>query len=423
MTVEEIHAFTHKMGQAARRAREAGVDAVEIHAAHRHGVLGTFLSPLSNKRVDDYGGSVDGRLRFLLEVIAEVRRAAGEDYPIIVRMSMTEFEPGGQSMLDAIYIARRLEKARVSLLNLSNGTLETYWKTVTPNGTPRGVNTELSKQIKDAVSIPVGVIGRNCEPWAAEQVLDLGRTDAVYMARALLCDPEFPNKAREGRVEEIRPCIGCLRCLSRVNADMSFCCTVNPEAGREWEISAPWPQREKKRVLVVGGGPGGLTAAAYAAERGHHVTLMERDSRLGGQMYLAAIPPCKQEIAKGTYYMIRRAEQAGVEILLNTEATQENVEQGGYDLVIVAAGSRNVLPRFLSGAKQLVTARDALEGKVLAGRNTVVVGGGPVGCETADYLIHPHHDLSVYGRRVTIIEMDTVLAREEQIVKFPLELE
>ena len=158
MTVEEIHAFTHKMGQAARRAREAGVDAVEIHAAHRHGVLGTFLSPLSNKRVDDYGGSVDGRLRFLLEVIAEVRRAAGEDYPIIVRMSMTEFEPGGQSMLDAIYIARRLEKAGVSLLNLSNGTLETYWRTVTPNGTPRGVNTELSKQIKDAVSIPVGCI-------------------------------------------------------------------------------------------------------------------------------------------------------------------------------------------------------------------------------------------------------------------------
>ncbi len=419
LTVPEIHAYVQLFAEAAARAKAAGFDAVELHSCHRHGLLGCFLSPLHNKRIDEYGGCVENRARMAVEVIRAARALVGPDFPLIVRMSATDEEPGGQSLTEGMYIARLFEEAGASMIHLSDGSLDIPWKTTAPSGTPQGFNMEYASKIRSAIHIPLSVVGRINEPWVGELLLDQNACDAVYVGRALIADPEFPNKAQTAP-ESIRPCIGCLRCLSRVNADMSFCCTVNPEAGREWEISAPWPQREKKRVLVVGGGPGGLTAAAYAAERGHHVTLMERDSRLGGQMYLAAIPPCKQEIAKGTYYMIRRAEQAGVEILLNTEATQENVEQGGYDLVIVAAGSRNVLPRFLSGAKQLVTARDALEGKVLAGRNTVVVGGGPVGCETADYLIHPHHDLSVYGRRVTIIEMDTVLAREEKTSARPL---
>ena len=255
MTISEIHELTAKFGQAARRAREAGADALEIHAAHRHGILGTFLSPLSNKRVDEYGGNVDGRMRFLLEVVDEVRRAVEGQCAVIVRMSMTELEPGGQSMLDAIYIARALEKAGVNLLNLSNGTLETYWKTVTPSGTPRGVNTELSAQLKQTVHIPVGVIGRNCEPWAAEQVLELGRTDVVYMARALLCDPDFPNKAQRGDVQDIRPCIGCTDCITHAHGTQ-IRCTMNPYAGRETEV--PQAADSPKRVLVIGGGAAGL---------------------------------------------------------------------------------------------------------------------------------------------------------------------
>jgi len=402
MTVSEIHELTAKFGQAARRAREAGVDALEIHAAHRHGVLGTFLSPLSNKRVDEYGGNVEGRMKFLLEVIDEVRRAVEGQCAIIVRMSMTEFEPGGQSMLDAIYLARTLEKAGVDLLNLSNGTLETYWKTVTPNGTPRGVNTQLCAQLKQAVHIPVGVIGRNCEPWAAELVLELGRTDVVYMARALLCDPEFPNKAQKGEVQDIRPCIGCTDCITHVHGPQ-IRCTMNPYAGRETE--APKQAESKQRVLVIGGGAAGLQAAATAARRGHQVTLLEASGQLGGQMFLAGIPISKQDIAQGTKYLIRQAVNSGVEIHCGVRADEAVIRSYAPDTVILATGGQPVMPGFLRDARQLVTAWDVLAGRVTTGQNIVVIGGGAVGCETAEFLIHPQNDRHPRGKKVTLIEM------------------
>lgn len=411
MTVEEIHAFTHKMGQAARRAREAGVDAVEIHAAHRHGVLGTFLSPLSNKRVDDYGGSVERQ--------TALPAGGNRRSPQNSRRGLSDHRPhvhdgvrtGRQSMLDAIYIARRLEKAGVSLLNLSNGTLETYWKTVTPNGTPRGVNTELSKQIKDAVSIPVGVIGRNCEPWAAEQVLDLGRTDAVYMARALLCDPEFPNKAREDRVEEIRPCIGCTDCITHVHG-AQIRCTMNPYAGRETVAVTPVPA--PKKVLVIGGGAAGLQAAATAARRGCRVKLVEESTGLGGQMVLAGIPIAKHDITQGTQYLIRQARRAGVELCCGVRADEALIRAEAPDAVIVATGGKPVIPGFLREAKQLVSAWDVLAGKVTTGQNIVVIGGGAVGCETAEFLVHPQNDRKPNGKHVTVIEMMDNLMKEDR---------
>lgn len=413
LTIPEIQRYVGLFAQAAKRARAAGFDAVEIHSCHRHGLLGSFLSPLHNKRTDEYGGGVENRARMAVEVIRAVREQMGKEFPVIVRMSACDEEPGGQSLTEGMYIARLFEEAGASMIHLSNGSLDIPWKTTAPAGTPQGFNMDCAAKIRRTVHIPVGVVGRINEPWVGELLLEQGACDAVYIGRALVCDPDFPNKAQEDPAS-IRPCIGCLRCLTAANTDSPFCCTVNPEAGRETLAASYKAAAEKKRVLVVGGGPGGLTAAAYAAERGHEVTLMERAGRLGGQMYLAAFPPCKQEIAKAAGYMICRAEKAGVNILLDAEADVETVKQGGYDQVVVAAGSRNLLPKFLWGAAQAVTARDALEGTVPIGRNVVVVGGGPVGCETADYLIHPHLDLSARGRRVTLIEMDSVLAREER---------
>ena len=412
MTSEEIDDFVLRFGQAALRAKQAGMDGVEVHSCHRHGILGTFLSPLSNKRVDAYGGNVDGRMKLLLRVIGEVRRTTGSEFPIIVRISMSELEPGGQSVLDGLYIAKRLEAAGVNMLHLSNATLETYWRTVTPNGAPKGINSELAEQFKQVLDIPVGVVGRNSEPWSAEFVLSLRRADVTYMGRALLCDPEFPNKAMEGRTEDICPCIGCTDCINHAGA-APIRCTMNPRAGREFVPAEPTVEAGKK-LLVVGGGPAGLHTAAVAAERGYQVTLLEATQQLGGQMYLAAFPVGKQDIAHGTKYLIHRARSAGVDIRIETTATAQMVQELAPDAVVIATGGASIDPGFLQGAKQLVSAWDVLAGTVATGKNIVVIGGGAVGCETAEFLIHPQNDLSIRSKRVTLIEMAENLMIEDK---------
>ena len=413
LTVPEIQDYVLRFAQAARRAQLAGFDAVELHCCHRHGLLGLFLSPLHNKRVDEYGGGLDGRSRFALEVIRAVRAQVGPEFPIIVRMSACDEEPGGQSLTEGMELARRFEAAGASMLHLSDGCFDSPWNTTAPFGRAQGFNMDYAAKLRRAVHIPLGVVGRVNEPWVGELLLEQEACDAVYVGRALLCDPDFPNKARQD-LAAIRPCIGCLRCLAAVNADQRFCCTVNPEAGREALADAARPPKEKKRILVAGGGPGGLTAALYAAERGHTVTLAEAEDHLGGQMYLAAFPPCKQEVAKATAYLIRRARAAGVDIRLNCPVTAELVRAEGYDLVIAATGSRSLVPSFLRGARELVTAWDVLAGKAIPGQNTVIVGGGSVGCETADFLLPPHRDLKANSRQVTVLEMDTVLDREDR---------
>jgi len=402
MPKEEIWEFTRRMAEAAGRAREAGCDGVEIHSCHRHGILGSFLSPLSNKRTDEYGGSIEGRMRFLLEVITAVRKETGRDFPIIVRLSMTEYEPGGQSLLDAIYIGKKLEAEGVDMLNLSDGTIETYWRTVTPNGTPRGVNTDLSQRMKAALNIPVGVNGRNCEPWSADLVISLNRVDVTYMARSLLCDPEFPNKAMAGRQDEIRPCIGCTDCITHRYGYRTYC-SMNPYTGRETFELKPAPKGRK--VLVAGGGPAGLQAATTAAERGFEVTLIEKNEQLGGQMYIAGFPLGKHDIVIGTKFLIENTKRAGVSIITGEQVTAGKIRELKPDIVIVATGGEPVVPKFLSGANQLVNAWDALTGKVYTGQNIVVIGGGAVGCETAEFLVHPQNDQHPKGKKVTIIEM------------------
>ncbi len=295
VTKEELSVIIRQFGEAAGRVKKAGGDGVEIHAAHAHGLLGGFLSPLYNKRTDEYGGDIDCRLRLTLEVIAEVRRVCGEDFIIDVRISGDEYSDGGLNLNDMIYVAKRLEKAGVDMLHVSGGTTIARGSSIPAPGTKMGSHSHCSEEIKKYVSIPVATVGRITEPWIAEELIANGKADACMIGRANLCDPEFSNKAREGKTEDIRPCIGCLRCLNGIMFGKRVSCTVNPSFELENEDNLP-PAPEKKKVLVIGGGVAGMEAAFVAKRRGHQVVLCEAGSELGGAALAAAVPIGKQDL-------------------------------------------------------------------------------------------------------------------------------
>ena len=279
VTKEELKVIIRQFGEAAKRAQIAGADGVEIHAAHAHGLLGGFLSPLYNKRTDEYGGDIDHRLRLTLEVIEEVRRVCGKNFIIDVRISGSEYTDGGLNLNDMIYVAKQLEKAGVDFLHVSGGTTIARGSSIPAPGTPMGSHAATAAEIKKYVSIPVATVGRITEPWIAEELIANGKADICMIGRANLCDPEFANKVAAEKADDIRPCIGCLRCLNGIMFGKRVACTVNPSFELENEDTlAPAP--EKKNVLVIGSGPAGMEAAFVAAKRGHHVVLCEKDAEL-----------------------------------------------------------------------------------------------------------------------------------------------
>ncbi len=405
VTKDEIKVIIRQFGEAACRVKQAGGDGVEIHAAHAHGLLGGFLTPLYNKRCDEYGGDINGRLRLTLEVIEEVRKTCGADFIIDVRISGDEYSDGGLNINDATYVAKQLEKAGVDMIHVSGGTTIKRGSSIPAPGTKQGSHAELARYIKNHVSIPVATVGRITEPWIADEMIANGMADACLIGRANLCEPEFANKAYDGREAEIRPCIGCLRCLNGIMFGKRVACTINPSFELENEDTLQEAE-EKKNVLIIGGGVAGMEAAFVAKKRGHHVVLCEAGAELGGQVRLAAVPIGKQDLTKVVQYMSHRLEENGVEVRLNRKVTKELLETEFKEYVVLAGtgAKANVIPAF-TGFKQWMTADDILAGRQFPGRKIIIIGGGSVGCELADYLAPLLNDRFIRNRDITILEM------------------
>lgn len=409
-TVEELHTIVKQFGDAAYRFRQAGGDGVEIQAAHAHGLLGGFLTPLYNKRTDEYGGDINGRLRLTLEVIREIRKRCGDDFVIDVRISGDEYSDGGLTLNDMIYVSKQLEAAGVDFIHVSGGNTIKRGSSMPAPGTSPAPHAHAAQEIRRHLNIPVSTVARINEPWIAEELIANGKTDICMIGRPNLCDSAFANKASAGKTDDIRPCIGCGRCLTGIMFGKPISCTVNPSV----QSDAVEPAAEKKNVLVIGGGPAGMEAAYIARMRGHRVVLCEKTQELGGLLRLAAVPIGKQELCRVIKFMARRLENAGVEIRKSCEVTPDMIaaEFAGYEVVCTSGARAKEIEAFRC-FRQTMTADDILSGKGFPGRKIVILGGGSVGCETADYLAPLIDDRFPANRDVTVIEMtDALMAGE-----------
>jgi 2,4-dienoyl-CoA reductase-like NADH-dependent reductase (Old Yellow Enzyme family)/thioredoxin reductase len=406
LTVEEIHYIVKEYGQAARRARQGGFDAVEVLVGGGY-LLNRFMSPITNKREDEYGGSLENRMRIILEVIASMRKEVGKDFPIGCRINVAEQMEGGHTIEDSKEVVRILEKAGIQMINIYTGWHESPVPTVQAV-LPKGAFVHLAEKIKGWVGIPVIAANRINDPVVAEKAIAEGKADMTGMARALLADPELPNKAREGRVEEIVPCLACSNCLTEIlttykdwGTAASTTCSVNPLAGKEAEYAIE-PAKKSKKVFVIGGGPGGMEAAMTAALRGHKVTLYDKGNELGGKLLIASIPPYKGELQTLVKSLAARARRVGVEIKLKSDVGPATIAKEKPDVLIMATGSTSLIPNIPGVAgPNVVLAEDVLTGAKTVSGNVLIVGGGMVGCETAEFLLEREKGVI----QVTVIEM------------------
>lgn len=401
LTTDEVRKMEDTFAEAAVRAKKAGFDGVEVHGAHGY-LVAQFLSKAFNKRVDEYGGNLTGRTRFACQIIKKIKEACGEDYPVSFRISADEQVPGGNQVEDACAQAVLIEQAGADMLNVSFGS--TVTKTpVQPYMVKPGFNVHRVEEVKRRVHIPVVGVGRINDPALAESLLVSGSMDLVATGRQSICDPEFPNKIKEGRLDEIFTCTGCMqRCYysdSYEDPEEGVSCMINPFSGKEkrWVIDRT---DSPKKISIIGAGPAGLEAAWILAKRGHEVTVWEKEKVPGGQYRLAAVPPHKQDLAKTIQTYMALGTKAGVRWRFGHEVTEGELKEMDADVVILAAGSVPIVPPIEGiGQDHIVKANDVLAGRqILNGRKVLVVGAGLVGVETAEFLLQ-------YENHVDLIDM------------------
>ena len=397
MTNAMIDSLLEKYAKAASMCRDAGFEMLLIHAGHGW-LLEQFLSPSTNSRDDEYGGSIENRARLAMEVIAAVRSSVGPGFPLELRISADEYLEGGYTFEDAIRFAE-LAEDKIDLLQVSTGSHHrSFDKTHPSMFYDRGVNVHYAQEMKKHMKIPVSTIGALNEPGMLEDIITCNMADAVVMGRALLADPYLPRKAFEGRDDEIVRCCRCFTCMAERLITGLRVCALNPVIGHEYEHNyAPTPAKPKK-VLIAGGGPGGMQCALTAAERGHKVILCEKTASLGGALRSERGIPFKADLYKFIGVKALQMEKAGVEVRLSTEVTPELAREIAPDALIVAAGSEPFIPP-ITGIEKAIMADDLPYSADKLGRNIAIIGGGLVGCETAVHLSREGHDVTVVEMR------------------------
>ena len=406
MTREEIKGAVKKFGRAASILKDSGVDGVEILAAGGY-LINQFLSPKSNLRTDEYGGSFENRTRFVKEVVEEIRRVCGPDYVISVRFTADEFLDGGYTLEDGVQFARFFESLGVDCLNVNNSNQEKRYYIIEPIGMDTGWKSHIIRAVKDAVSIPVLSTNVIKTPEQAEEFLAEGLMDYAIMARAFLADPEWSRKAREGRGDEIKPCIGCLHCLEQTGKYRRSICAVNPTLIRLDEFPDRGRDLEGKKVVVVGAGPAGLEAAIVCQKRGASVTVYEKSGSIGGALAMAAVIPHKQPLGQLLHYYETMVRKLGIQILFHTEATAEHLAAEKPYAVFVACGALSkTLPFLQPDGERVFTMEQVLEqGLTFPGEAVAVIGGGMNACEVAEYC-------ALSGSRVTqVVRRDALSAK------------
>lgn len=413
LTTDMLSDIVASYGRVAGLAKRAGFGMIMIHGGHGW-LLNQFLSPYFNKRTDEYGGSLENRCRLAIEVLKSVREAVGPGFPIEFRMSGSELFEGGYDLAEGVRIAQMIEPY-VDIIHVSAGTYQRGFGDTHPSMfKEHGCNVYLAAEIKKHVSVPVATLGGLNDPQQMEEIIASGKADIVYMARALLADPFLPRKIMENRENEIVHCLRCFTCMAERAVTATRRCTVNPLIGREIEGNEVSPAPVSKKVLVAGGGPGGLYAAYTAARRGHQVILCEKEAQLGGILKSEQAIPFKQEMYQLSQTYALFARNSGVEIRTSTEVTPEYVEKENPDALIIAVGSEPLVPpiKGLNGDNVVIVNDYYLEKEKVTDQ-VVVLGGGLAGCECA---IH----LGMEGKHVHLVEMRQELAPDANIRHRPL---